>query len=91
MAAMLEEHGFDRAAETTGVDSSENVPVAAPAFKVVPHYGLITISVMLATIMQALDATIANVALQRMQGALSATQDETGWVLTSYIVAVVSG
>src|ERR1017187_5247918 len=40
-----------------------------------------------ATIMQALDSTIANVALPRMQGTLSATQDEMGWVLTSYIVA----
>ena len=42
---------------------------------------------MAATIMQALDTTIANVALPRMQGTLSATQDEMGWVLTSYIVA----
>jgi MFS transporter, DHA2 family, multidrug resistance protein len=42
---------------------------------------------MMATIMQALDSTIANVALPRMQGTLSATQDEMGWVLTSYIVA----
>jgi DHA2 family multidrug resistance protein len=42
---------------------------------------------MLATIMQALDTTIANVALPKMQGTLSATQDEMGWVLTSYIVA----
>ncbi len=49
--------------------------------------GVITISVMLATIMQALDTTIANVALPRMQGALSATQDQMSWVLTSYIVA----
>jgi DHA2 family multidrug resistance protein len=53
----------------------------------VPNKGLITISVMLATIMQALDTTIANVALPRVQGTLSATQDEMGWVLTSYIVA----
>jgi DHA2 family multidrug resistance protein len=87
MAAMLEEDGFDRAAENIGVGSSEEALVAAPAFKVAPHHGLITISVMLATIMQALDATIANVALPRMQGTLSATQDEMGWVLTSYIVA----
>ncbi|TWG90222.1 DHA2 family multidrug resistance protein [Luteimonas sp. J16] len=44
-------------------------------------------SVMLATLMQALDTTIANVALPDMQGALSATQDQVSWVLTSYIVA----
>ncbi len=42
---------------------------------------------MLATIMQALDTTIANVALPSMQGAMSATQDQISWVLTSYIVA----
>ena len=42
---------------------------------------------MLATIMQALDTTIANVALPYMQGSLSATTDQINWVLTSYIVA----
>src|SRR6187402_1814031 len=51
------------------------------------HKGFVTISVMLATIMQALDTTIANVALPHMQGSLSATQDQVSWVLTSYIVA----
>lgn len=49
--------------------------------------GLLVGSVMLATLMQALDTTIANVALPDMQGALSATQDQISWVLTSYIVA----
>jgi DHA2 family multidrug resistance protein len=49
--------------------------------------GVITVSVMLATIMQALDTTIANVALPHMQGTLSGTQDQMTWVLTSYIVA----
>jgi DHA2 family multidrug resistance protein len=42
---------------------------------------------MLATIMQAVDTTIANVALPSMQGGLSATQEQAAWVLTSYIVA----
>src|SRR4051812_16936209 len=51
------------------------------------HRGIITVCVMLATIMQALDTTIANVALPYMQGNLSATQDQINWVLTSYIVA----
>jgi DHA2 family multidrug resistance protein len=49
--------------------------------------GLITASIMLATIMQVVDMTIVNVALPHMQGALSATQDQISWVLTSYIVA----
>jgi DHA2 family multidrug resistance protein len=48
---------------------------------------MITATVMLATLMQALDTTIANVALPYMQGSLSATSDEINWVLTSYIVA----
>jgi DHA2 family multidrug resistance protein len=48
---------------------------------------LITVSVMLASIMQVLDNTIANVALPHIQGSLSATQDQMAWVLTSYIVA----
>jgi DHA2 family multidrug resistance protein len=51
------------------------------------HRGPITVSVMLATIMQALDTTIANVALPHMQGSLGATYDQISWVLTSYIVA----
>ncbi len=51
------------------------------------HRGLITVSVMLTTIMQALDTTIANVALPHMQGSMGVTQDKISWVLTSYIVA----
>jgi MFS transporter, DHA2 family, multidrug resistance protein len=47
----------------------------------------ITVCVILATLMQALDTTIANVALPYMQGSVSATQDQITWVLTSYIVA----
>jgi DHA2 family multidrug resistance protein len=52
-----------------------------------PQRGALTLCVMLATIMQALDTTIANVALPYMQGTLSATLDQINWVLTSYIVA----
>lgn len=48
---------------------------------------MVTVSIMLATIMQTIDTTIANVALPHMQGAVSATQDQISWVLTSYIVA----
>jgi hypothetical protein len=47
----------------------------------------ITFCVILATLMQALDTTIANVALPYIQGSVSATQDEIAWVLTSYLVA----
>jgi DHA2 family multidrug resistance protein len=59
-----------------------NQPTAA-----VPHRALITGCAMLATTMQALDSTIANVALPYMQGSLSATSDQITWVLTSYVIA----
>ena len=47
----------------------------------------ITACVILATLMQALDTTIANVALPYIQGSVSASQDQIAWVLTSYIAA----
>ncbi|MCC8941283.1 multidrug efflux MFS transporter [Bradyrhizobium sp. Arg68] len=61
----------------------------APASSAVPglRRNMVTICAMTATIMQALDTTIANVALPYMQGSLSASQDQINWVLTSYIVA----
>src|SRR5579871_327976 len=52
-----------------------------------PNRAGITVCVMLATLMQSLDSTIANVALPYMQGSLAASQDQINWVLTSYIVA----
>jgi len=51
------------------------------------HRAWVTIAVMVATVMQTIDMTIANVALPHMQGALSASLDQIAWVLTSYIVA----
>jgi DHA2 family multidrug resistance protein len=48
---------------------------------------MLTVCAMSATIMQALDTTIANIALPHMQGSLSASLDQINWVLTSYIVA----
>ncbi len=53
----------------------------------VANRGAITVCVILATLMQALDTTIANVALPYIQGSVAASQDEVAWVLTSYIVA----
>jgi MFS transporter, DHA2 family, multidrug resistance protein len=64
-------------------------PTSVPAPSAVPglRRNMVTICAMTATIMQALDTTIANVALPYMQGSLSASQDQINWVLTSYIVA----
>ncbi|HUN44396.1 MAG TPA: MFS transporter, partial [Acetobacteraceae bacterium] len=53
----------------------------------VPHRGMITACAILATVLQLLDQTIANVALPYMQGSFSASFDEITWVLTSYITA----
>ncbi len=63
--------------------NSAAAPIAVPGLR----RTMVTICAMTATIMQALDTTIANVALPYMQGSLSASQDQINWVLTSYIVA----
>lgn len=48
---------------------------------------IIAITVTLATIMEVLDTSIANVALPHIAGSLGASQDESTWVITSYLVA----
>ncbi len=48
---------------------------------------LITASVMIPTMIEILDTSVANVALNHIQGSLSAGQEEVTWVLTSYLVA----
>jgi DHA2 family multidrug resistance protein len=47
---------------------------------------MITISIMLANIMQGLDNTILNVTLPHIQGSLSVSLGQIAWALTSYIV-----
>ena len=65
-------------------DSTARQP---PAARGGTYQFAITACIMAAALMQALDTTIANVALPYMQGSLSATPDQANWVLTSYIVA----
>jgi DHA2 family multidrug resistance protein len=48
---------------------------------------LVAVGVMLATFMQVLDTSIANIALPHIAGSLSSTPDQATWVLTSYLVA----
>src|SRR5215472_9278074 len=54
-----------------------------------PRYNpwTIAMTVTLATFMEVLDTSIANVALPHIGGNLSATQEESTWVLTSYLVS----
>ena len=72
------EEGRPETASPTSIPDSGGEP---------SNRGLITACVILATLLQSLDSTIANVALPYMQGSMSASQDEINWVLTSYIVA----
>ena len=67
--------------------SAATISAEAPARAGHEHRTLITICAMVATLMQALDSTIANVALPYMQGSLLTTSDQITWVLTSYIIA----
>src|SRR6476659_9775534 len=48
---------------------------------------LIAVSVMLATVMEVLDTSVANVALPHIAGNLSASSEEATWVLTSYLIS----
>ena len=78
---------IEETSEDTRAAAALPTPAAPVGHAGAPHRVLITITVMLASIMQALDNTIANVALPRIQGSLSASQDQMSWVLTSYIIA----
>ncbi len=64
-----------------------NVAAAPSSASPAAQRMIVTVATMIATLMQALDNTIANVALPHMQGSLSASADQITWVLTSYIVA----
>lgn len=49
---------------------------------------LVTVALILAPLVQVFDTTIVSIALRQMQGALSATQDQIAWVLTSYLITL---
>jgi MFS transporter, DHA2 family, multidrug resistance protein len=66
---------------------ASTITLPPPAFARPANRMLVTICTVLATLMQSLDSTIANVALPYMQGTMSASQEEINWVLTSYIIA----
>jgi len=63
------------------------VPDAAPEWRPKFNPWAIAMTVTLATFMEVLDTSIANVALPHIAGNLSISQDEATWVLTSYLVA----
>lgn len=67
--------------------SATDARKAAPTPQIPAHAGWLKGAVVLATLMQVLDMTIANVALPHMQAAIGASPDSLSWVLTSYILA----
>jgi DHA2 family multidrug resistance protein len=62
-------------------------PGAQPIWQPRHNPWLITVSVMMAVFMEVLDTSVANIALPHIAGSLSATTDESTWVLTSYLVS----
>jgi DHA2 family multidrug resistance protein len=74
------------AAATTTLEMAPPAAVAAP-WKPKFNPWIVAITVTLATFMEVLDSSIANVALPHIAGGLGATQDEATWVLTAYLVA----
>jgi len=69
------------------VSSSLTAPPAAAVWKPSHNPWVIALVVTMATFMEVLDTSIANVALPHMAGSLSASTDESTWVLSSYLVA----
>jgi DHA2 family multidrug resistance protein len=69
--------------------AAAETPVASVAVPWTPSVSpwLIAATVMLATFMEVLDTSIANVSLPHIAGSLSATVDESTWVLTSYLIS----
>jgi len=70
-----------------GASASSDPPAAAPLGKSRHNPWLIALTVTLATFMEILDTSIANVALPHIAAGLSASVDESTWVLTSYLVS----
>ena len=65
---------------------STSIPISRPAQSIMNPW-FIAITVTLATFMELLDTSIANVALPHIAGGLAVSYDESTWVLTSYLVA----
>jgi MFS transporter, DHA2 family, multidrug resistance protein len=84
------EQALDSAEASLAASAPEFEPgqalVQAPAARVFNPW-IIALVVTMGTFMEVLDTSIANVALPHIAGSLSASQDESTWVLTSYLVA----
>lgn len=70
-----------------GVSANNNPALTQAEWKPRANPWLIAFAVMLATFLEVLDTSVANVALPHIAGNLSAGTDEATWVLTSYLVS----
>jgi DHA2 family multidrug resistance protein len=70
-----------------GPKKSTTAPAPRQEWRPSVNPWIVATSVMLATFMEVLDTSVANVALPHISGNLSATNDEATWVLTSYLVS----
>jgi DHA2 family multidrug resistance protein len=68
---------------TATLTQGQSIPAAKPAF----NPWLIALTVTLATFMEVLDSSIANVALPHIAGTIGASSEESTWVITSYLVS----
>src|SRR5271154_6070857 len=69
------------------MSTANAVPFDHAADKTKVNPWIIGVAVSLAAFMEVLDTSIANVALPHIAGALGASNDESTWVLTSYLVS----
>src|SRR3954454_9389294 len=79
-------HFFHMAATATKPQSGEQTP-GTQLWKPRHNPWAIALTVTLATFMEVLDTSIANVSLPHIAGSLAASQDEATWVISSYLVA----
>lgn len=89
MSEAVAGRGANAAARPSSRAAGRATPAAAPPEAWVPSFNpwLIASAVMLATFMEVLDTSVANVSLPHIAGTLSASTEEATWVLTSYLVA----
>src|SRR5271157_2086714 len=87
----LASHGESARRLTTPYDPPDSEPMSSAAettaWRPSVNPWLIAAAVMLATILEVLDTSVANVAIPNIAGSLSASTDEATWVLTSYLVS----
>lgn len=87
MGATMEATEAEAALRPSAPEFEPGVPLESAPESPVFNPWIVALVVTMGTFMEVLDTSIANVALPHIAGSLSASQDESTWVLTSYLVA----